>query len=664
MGDAPPAPARPDLKKFASVTSSVSDYDPGENERAARELYGDVGPAPGDREAYVPLSFRLEQGEIDTIEKSTPLARRAVFEYARQQKIPDEVTKNFLDDEELAGNLTPFDMKTGSDRLTSAELKSDPKTYDAETNTVTIKVAQPVLDRLAEKWEKEKSATRRFVDDVGKVNRGEAQPGQLLIDAAAPSLANASKVADGLDAFNAFGNSFGQVQLNALKSAFQNEYQRQQSREESRQILSNIPQAVSDELQGKDSNIENPAVTVENYLLGSTMERIDPRLKPAVNGVTDFFTSPDNLLFLGAGKAIKGMARGGRLLNLEQKAASRLGFRPRFERVADDAVRVTVQDGPRPFSFVVNPKDVAARKALVAASGEAGFLRVPALSDYVSTAKKAGLTVLDISNSYKAVKSAYDVSAAGRQGLLLVVNHPIEAAKSFISQFKAMPSDEAFSKMMRPYLDTPMQDVREKAGLWLSSVNNPEEVFAGANLAESIPGVGASERAYNYFLDRMRVHAFDSFYAANPKATETDLREVARFINYASGRGGLGPLEGTKAAKVIQQAFWSPRLNVSRAQVALSPVLLKSPLARRYAARNLATFVSAGTGFLGMAKLAGADVEADPRSADFGRIIIGAQHYDLFGGFTTQARYLAQLITGDAKPLGSDVIKERDRITT
>ena len=614
-------------------------------------------PEPSAGRVVAPITLALPEGygKWEDV-PGTTLARSAVGQFGREKGIPTWFLADWINTETTKGTLRLYSLRDGrsiegKDLSANGSLNPD--------NTATLKGELPFLRQLESDWKnKGESIGERIARDA---QNPEVAPGEMVIGNAARIIETAARP---LGAINALGNSLTQAQVNAQRGVA-DALTGARTAKSPKDILSNIPQAIEDELRGKDSGVTNPAVDIQNDVLGSSMPS---GVKPVVNFVTDFLTSPDNLLLMGvgtaarlAGKATKGVRSGRSLTALEDAALARFGVRPKLEPAGGGRVKLTVENPEGGlFELTINPKQAAAQKAVAVAQGERGFLNVPSLDEYTRAAKAAGLTVLDIANSYKAFKSAYDVSAAGRQGLILGVNSPIEATRAFFAQFKAMKSEEAFSKMMRPYLDTPMQDVRERSGLWLSTVNNPEEVFAGGNLAKRIPGVEASERGYNYYLDRLRIHSFDSFYAANPNATANDLKEVARYINWASGRGSLGKLEGTKAAKVLQQAFWSPRLNISRGQALLSPVILKSGLARKYAARQLATFITTGVGFLGLAKMAGSDVETDPRSTDFGRIVIGSQHYDIFGGFTTQARYLAQFVTGQRKPIGSDVVLPGD----
>ena len=63
-------------------------------------------------------------------------------------------------------------------------------------------------------------------------------------------------------------------------------------------------------------------------------------------------------------------------------------------------------------------------------------------------------------------------------------------------------------------------------------------------------------------------------------------------------------------------------------------------------ARDLAIFVGTGVSILAALKLSGAaDVEVDPRSANFGKVRVGNTRLDFWCGYTPIARLAAQLMT-------------------
>jgi hypothetical protein len=123
--------------------------------------------------------------------------------------------------------------------------------------------------------------------------------------------------------------------------------------------------------------------------------------------------------------------------------------------------------------------------------------------------------------------------------------------------------------------------------------------------------------------------------------------DAAKFVGSATGRGKLfKSLE--PHASLLNGIFFSPRLMASRMNL-INPIYYAKlhPTVRKEALKTLAAFVGSGMSVLGLAKLNGAEVGTDPRSADFGKIKIGNTRYDIWGGFQQYARLIGQLTTGE-----------------
>jgi hypothetical protein len=84
---------------------------------------------------------------------------------------------------------------------------------------------------------------------------------------------------------------------------------------------------------------------------------------------------------------------------------------------------------------------------------------------------------------------------------------------------------------------------------------------------------------------------------------------------------------------------------------------------RREAARSLVSLVGANLGFLGLARMAGAKVELDPRSTDFMRARVGDTRIDLTGGFQAPIRYTTQLLLGQRKDVDTGEVKRASRLS-
>jgi hypothetical protein len=127
---------------------------------------------------------------------------------------------------------------------------------------------------------------------------------------------------------------------------------------------------------------------------------------------------------------------------------------------------------------------------------------------------------------------------------------------------------------------------------------------------------------------------------------QTDYDELATFINRATGRGGLGPLEDS--AVILNGLLFSPRLQASRIAL-LGSLLSGSSRTKGAAAQALVGFVSTGMLIIGLSKLAGAKVSGNPLSTDFGKIQIGKTRLDIWGGFQPYARFIAQFTMAKRK---------------
>jgi len=275
---------------------------------------------------------------------------------------------------------------------------------------------------------------------------------------------------------------------------------------------------------------------------------------------------------------------------------------------------------------------------------------------------KVGKGVLEVLNVPRTIMASMDFSAPLRQGLVSSVSHPRTAAKAFSEMFKAAFSRSRFDRWFEDIRNSEAYPIMEKSGLYVSDPHNPklaakEEQFMN-NLAEKIPGIGklvaGSERAYVSYLNKMRVDLFlkgvDSFMSEG-KTIENSLQlyeGLAKFINNATGRGNLGPLE--TASPILNTAFFSPRLIASRVNLINPLFYTKLPKEVRMSAlTDMGKFIGFSASVLGLAALSGLSVELDPRSSDFGKLRYKNTRWDIWGGFQQYIRLTTQLISGQKK---------------
>lgn len=267
--------------------------------------------------------------------------------------------------------------------------------------------------------------------------------------------------------------------------------------------------------------------------------------------------------------------------------------------------------------------------------------------------------IVDALNLPRAVLASGDLSATFRQGLILCLTRPQAVPKAFWKQFKYFASEK---------LSLEMDDALRSHSLFNEAVDNgvdftilrkgarlfaKEEPFA-SNLAQRIPFVRKSERAFTGFLNEMRMSAYEGAHNAMiaQGATPAQFKLIGKFINLASGRGVM-PKNLERYAPALNTVLFSARYQLSTLQMPrqLGRMLLSgNPYMRKQAAQALVTFVGGGVALLALLKNTGvARVETDPRSGDFGKIVIGETRVDIWRGYLQYARFVAQMLMGQSK---------------
>lgn len=277
---------------------------------------------------------------------------------------------------------------------------------------------------------------------------------------------------------------------------------------------------------------------------------------------------------------------------------------------------------------------------------------------HASRLRKAKHLTMEGLNVPRALMATLDLSAPFRQGLVAGAAHPRLFAKNFKPMVKAAGNEKAFQAVMDDIAARPNAPLYEDAKLALTDLTGNldarEEQWLGENLAEKIPvagrGIRGSARAYTGFLNKMRADVFDRLIAADrAKGVNVEdrryLRDLGRYVNAATGRGGLGPLESWGPA--LNTMLFSPRLMASRINF-LNPAWYASlhPAVRRHALAAAGKTAAGGAAVLGAGSYAGAQVGVDPRSADFAKLKIGDTRIDVLGGFQQYIRAASQIGSG------------------
>lgn len=279
--------------------------------------------------------------------------------------------------------------------------------------------------------------------------------------------------------------------------------------------------------------------------------------------------------------------------------------------------------------------------------------------------QKVGVNVVDLLNIPRTIQTMWDVSYPARQGLVAGVRHPINWLKSWKPMLQALRSDEVATKLNNAIIADP--DVaRAIAKGWLdplslergaSYMQRPES-FASKIAEKYIPGARMSQRSASVFSNKLMAENWKTGVNILKKlgADETEYKALGEFINQTLGRGTI-PKGLISYAPTMNAILYSPRLLFSRLQLP-AKLFSSSPMVRKEAWSTLVALLAFGTSVLSMAKLAGAKVESDPRSSDFGKIVVGNTRLDIWGGYIQYARMAAQLATGERKTAGGEIIEQ------
>ncbi len=235
-----------------------------------------------------------------------------------------------------------------------------------------------------------------------------------------------------------------------------------------------------------------------------------------------------------------------------------------------------------------------------------------------------------INNFAKSTLTSYDISAPGRQGLALW--HTKAFWGSWMDMFKSWGSKRAYDNMKSAITERPLFqskfDARgkripsdaERAGLSLPDVLGGREERFASGLAEKIPGIKASERAYTAFLNKLRADHFETLVKAaedaglNPHGNEKLMKDIAKFINTSTGRGDIGALaQAGGVTGAIRDSFFSPRFVKSRLDM-INPMYYYrlEPFARKQALKSVVALATASAAMNTLYEASGADVKLNP----------------------------------------------------
>lgn len=300
----------------------------------------------------------------------------------------------------------------------------------------------------------------------------------------------------------------------------------------------------------------------------------------------------------------------------------------------------------------------------------------------------------DVINLPRAVLASADLSFPLRQGILALGADPAEWAKGGLKSAKAF-ADPGYAKeidaLVRGAAGTEAQKiVTNKLTQWgmdiTGSAATPEEYFQVGKLGKVLFGsneagriLQGSERAFqttgNYLrwsIGQKVTNQLAAKYGGIDNIPWEEGKRLTNTLNVITGRSGLKVFDERGISTALNAFFFAPNFLASRFiaptllpksifnAVKADKGLLLNPKALYQSdpilalqARSLGGFI--GQGMAGLTALKGAaamgwipdfDINADPRSSEFGKGRIGATRIDFWGGYAPLIRYSAQAISG------------------
>ena len=287
----------------------------------------------------------------------------------------------------------------------------------------------------------------------------------------------------------------------------------------------------------------------------------------------------------------------------------------------------------------------------------------------------------------KSILSSMDDSAIGRQGVKLFYRELLSpnkrnvlwgkesvwrknAKQSIIDLFGKYDGKTVMREIMADVLSRPnsVNDTYNKMKL---DIGNIEEAYP-EQAPERLPfKIGAAykrtEAAFVGFQYRTRADVADMYLKiaegygdmkAIDMTSKEQLESIGRLVNTLTGRGHLGKT-AERAAESLNNVFFAPKFLKSNWDILTAHRFTNdTPFVKKQAAINLGRFVAGTSAVLVIAKILGADIEANPQSSNFGKIKIGNTRFDVTGGAASVATFAVRLagaaISGIGQAFGAD----------
>jgi len=285
--------------------------------------------------------------------------------------------------------------------------------------------------------------------------------------------------------------------------------------------------------------------------------------------------------------------------------------------------------------------------------------------NYIDSLKPQGNPFLSFSNWWnlpkEALTSILHFSGPGVQGWGMLSTKNFW--KGIPEMFKYLNKDN-FENLDAFIITHPDYSTAKAAKLGLTKITDKlseREEAIQSSILQHVPIlkelVLASSRSFTGFLNYVRFTRYvDLLNGARLRGLDvtkgSDLsKELANIVNDFTGRAALGKDDRYASAQpILNNVFFAPRKILATMNMFNPYLYVKmAPYVRQQAIRQLLGSLVATYGFLQLAQLAGAKIDFDPRSNDFGKVRLGNTTFDITGGNAIYARLWARLLSSKTK---------------
>lgn len=279
---------------------------------------------------------------------------------------------------------------------------------------------------------------------------------------------------------------------------------------------------------------------------------------------------------------------------------------------------------------------------------------------------KAAAIAVSPFRTARAIMTMGDLPMLG-QSAKVSLAHPVMATRQLGKTFKALRSREFADQVEESIRNRPNAPYYEQFKMLATrngNLSTREEDFA-ERILEKIPGIrnikAVTERGYTTYLNLIRADYFDYLADNLARGGVLDMKEaeaLAKFVNVWTGRGNIGSLE--RITNELNTVMFAPRYFAAKWQAAIGQPLYGGTWdTRKLIAKEYAKTFLGLSAVLGLAGAAGARVELDPRSTDFGKARIGETRLDFIGGNLAPLVFMTRTALGEKKTTSGNVMDIR-----